>query len=290
MSDPQPYTPYGPYTSQQPVLQNDGSYAYASPTQTGSPYQGPLSSASGAVVGQGIKDLPPYLANAPAAADAAPPGLLASALPAAGIAAGAYTGVQQFEGANKFGQGKPLSFQEQVALALPTGGFSFLANPLQKLLGIGHHDADTTNRMGLKNQLASGPLGASLSFQGNSGPLSLGRAGYNVDFTNPLSQQAVGYANPLASILAQNSGDHFGKSQNDLAGEIANTIMQGANNTQDVKNNILSLAHKLNLKPAAVKAGLQHLHDTQQLNDNQLQASLQAVENLTHGKGAQIKA
>lgn len=52
-------------------------------------------------------------------------------LPAAGLAAGAYTGYQQLKGLQSAYKGKDLLFQQQAALALPTFGASFLYNPIK---------------------------------------------------------------------------------------------------------------------------------------------------------------
>jgi len=59
-------------------------------------------------------------------------------LSAGGIAAGAATGAEQGLGVANFAQGKPLNIGQQAALALPTFGLSFLANPIENALGIGH--------------------------------------------------------------------------------------------------------------------------------------------------------
>ena len=58
---------------------------------------------------------------------------LGSFLPAAGIAAGLYTGLQQFGGAKKAFSGDKLSTKEQAALALPTFGASLLFNHIPGL-------------------------------------------------------------------------------------------------------------------------------------------------------------
>lgn len=57
----------------------------------------------------------------------------ASFLPAMGVAAGAYTGMQQFGGAKNAFQGKKLSGMQQAALALPTFGMSLLWNHIPGL-------------------------------------------------------------------------------------------------------------------------------------------------------------
>lgn len=63
-----------------------------------------------------------------------------SILPAAGIAAGAYTGYQQLQGARNALQGDDLTFQQQAALALPTFGTSFLYNPVKDYFGWGNQN------------------------------------------------------------------------------------------------------------------------------------------------------
>lgn len=50
-----------------------------------------------------------------------------------GVLAGAYTGKLQYEGLKDVSQGNKMGLKEQVALALPTFGTSFLYNPAKKL-------------------------------------------------------------------------------------------------------------------------------------------------------------
>ncbi len=59
-------------------------------------------------------------------------GATGSLLGAAGLAAGAYTGYQQFKGAKNVLKGGDLSTMQQIALALPTFGASFAYNPIKK--------------------------------------------------------------------------------------------------------------------------------------------------------------
>lgn len=59
------------------------------------------------------------------------------AMPALGALLAAEVGTQGWEGVNKIRKGKDLSFREQVALALPTFGTSFLYNPVK-----GYFDKD----------------------------------------------------------------------------------------------------------------------------------------------------
>lgn len=59
---------------------------------------------------------------------------LGSMLPAAGIAAGLYTGMQQFGGIKNAFKGKKLSGMQQAALALPTFGASLLWNHIPGLV------------------------------------------------------------------------------------------------------------------------------------------------------------
>lgn len=70
----------------------------------------------------------PIMSTMPAAS-----GIGAALLPAAGIAAGAYTGLEQIKGGANVLKGKDLSFTQQAALALPTFGLSFAYNPIKKM-------------------------------------------------------------------------------------------------------------------------------------------------------------
>jgi len=90
----------------------------------------------------------PIASTVPAAAHSygmlglnAAPGTVGGAfLPAAGVAAGAYTGMQQGKGLLNAVKGKDMSFQEEAALALPTFGLSFAVDPVKKLFGGGRHE------------------------------------------------------------------------------------------------------------------------------------------------------
>lgn len=60
----------------------------------------------------------------------------ASFLPTLGLAAGAYTGKEQFTGLKNFAEGEDLSITQKAALALPTFGLSLFSDQLSDLFGL----------------------------------------------------------------------------------------------------------------------------------------------------------
>lgn len=129
------------------------------------------------------------------------------ALPAAGIAAGAYTGYQQGKGIYDAMKGEDLDMQQQIALALPTFGASFLYNPVKKLFGGLHPEQKDRNEY-IKQ----------MSEKGLSG---LDSKAYNVDFTKEGVGEAVGAANPLAAITTDSD-----KKRSDAAGMMVNSMIE----------------------------------------------------------------
>jgi hypothetical protein len=102
----------------------------------GNPFSGASASATGAPVTPEIVSatrVAPTATNGTLGLTAAPGTVGGSFLPALGVAAGAYTGAQQIGGVARAVKGDDLSLQQQIALALPTFGTSFLYNPLKKL-------------------------------------------------------------------------------------------------------------------------------------------------------------
>lgn len=156
---------------------------------------------------------PPVLAAATATPNA--PGLFAAggpALQSAGIAAGAYTGYQQAQGAANALKNKPLSVQEQVALALPTFGASFLVNPAQKFFGSGK-DGAQQDRDAIRAQMKEvGLIGDDYMLNG----VDIGKDGghleadglhtYDVDFNKEGAGQQVADLNALGAILSGGGG------------------------------------------------------------------------------------
>ncbi len=66
---------------------------------------------------------------------------------------------------------------------------------------------------------------------------------YDTDSSNPLTSQAIGLINPLASLLAGENP----KATSDLAGMLTNAVMSSAENLEDVRKNVLKIVSNLGL-------------------------------------------
>lgn len=168
---------------------------------------------------------------------------LGQALSAAAIAHGGY-GLAKNWGEGDWKQGA-MSGAEMAAGLYPfLGPWSLAAIPIGAGLGAihtGRTNEGTIGRNSIREFLASrgvSPEAGYLNlptgerFQMTSG--GGGSGNYNVDQANPLSGQAVGFANPLGEIIS--SGDD--KFAGQTAGWYSNAALQGAANEQDVLNNI----------------------------------------------------
>lgn len=193
---------------------------------------------------------------------------------------------EAFSAYNNLRGGRGLSDQQSIALALPTFGGSLAFNTVT---GAGKHK-DVYQRMGVKKQLDAAGLGKDLSWQGAGGQtLSLKDAQYNTDTSNPLMNQATGYANPFAFAFADQlgMGDQTRKGATDLAGQISNTITKGAKSVDDVKNNILGFIKTMNITPDQIRAKMKEMVERKVISQDEADAFNAAVTNLVSGKGGQ---
>lgn len=156
-------------------------------------------------------------------------------LAGAGVAAGAATGLAQGLGVSNFAQGKPLSLGEQGALALPTFGLSFLANPIEGLIGHGanyydakqrqldlEHIAEQLNGKGSKTLSFQKPDGSTYSV--NSTDFRHDPTTFNYDQSSPTMAQDIGAGNAAAALLGFKPGS---KQFTDWSGLIANASKNG---------------------------------------------------------------
>lgn len=160
------------------------------------------------------------------AGSSASPSIASSVLPAAGIAAGAYTGYQQIKGVENALRNKPMDFQQQAALALPTFGASFLYNPVRKFFGSGKGKEQVARDSYRSSMRDSGLIDKDYLWTDTTGKkfdfgLDGKKQNYNVDFSRPGVSDVVAGANPLAMILTGQGG----KLRSDLAGQITNAVM-----------------------------------------------------------------
>ncbi|MCB0346314.1 MAG: hypothetical protein KDD66_14440 [Bdellovibrionales bacterium] len=115
------------------------------------------------------------------------------------------------------------------------------------------------------------------------------RAPYDVDFSNPLSPEAVGWAQPLAAVLT--GGDE--KLRTDLTGYLVNAAQSNANSLADVQRNIQAFLVKINATPEAIAQGLAQLHQAGKLSAEEYAAYLHGFKTLltsTDSSGRQLAA
>lgn len=158
-------------------------------------------------------------------------------LGAAGAAAGAATGLEQGLGVKNFLEGNDLSLTEQAALALPTFGLSFLANPISDFLGLGHsenyydaknrqrqleHIAEALNGDGSKDLTFTKPDGSAYTV--NSSDFRHNQDMFNYDQSSSNMAEDIGAANAAAYLLGFKPGD---KQFTDWAGLLANAHKNG---------------------------------------------------------------
>ena len=158
-------------------------------------------------------------------------------LGASGAASGALTGLEQGLGVKNFLEGNDLSLTEQAALALPTFGLSFLANPISDFLGLGHsqnyydaknrqlqleHIAEALNGDGSKDLTFTKPDGSAYTV--NSSDFRHNQDIFNYDQSSSNMQEDIGAANAAAYLLGFKPGD---KDFTDWAGLLANAHKNG---------------------------------------------------------------
>jgi hypothetical protein len=158
------------------------------------------------------------------------------ALPAAGIAAGAYTGFQQAKGVYDAFKGEDLDWQQQAALALPTFGASFLYNPVKDLFDSGK-GKDQLARDEYRSQLQESKFIDDkynwTTADGKAYDMGLdgSKANYNVDFAKEGMGDVVGGVNPLSALMLADGTD---KQRSDLTGQLANAAVSSGDTTANI--------------------------------------------------------
>ena len=220
-----------------------------------------IAAATPAAVNAGAAGAAPAVPNIVSAtatptAAGAPFSLGGAALQGAGIAAGGYTGYQQFKGAENVLKGKDLDFQQQAALALPTFGLSFLANPIKDFFGTGKDKAQQ-RRDALREQWKEmGLIDEQYNIYNADGtPFNVGLDGgamleggaydgkrhyYDVNLDDPNQVALIPIADVLAALTGA-AGDK--KLTSDAAGYFVNAAMASG----DPQQNMLSYFQKLGL-------------------------------------------
>ncbi len=214
-------------------------------------------------------------------------GLLSAGSPlltASGVLAGAYTGYQQISGIQSALQNKPLSIQEQAALALPTFGASLVYNPIKEFFDSGKDSRqqardgfreygaeiglfkkpteEQQEQLGMEGnsyyaQLADGSFynvgtdgGAKLPNYGVNLDGKNERMTYDVDWSDPRAAESVSLLNPLGLMA-------FGDEYQQMMGHLWNAA---ASNTDSLSG------MKLNMQKFAADAGIDYQTGVKLLN------------------------
>lgn len=105
------------------------------------------------------------------------------------------------------------------------------------------------------------------------------RAPYDVDFSNPTSAEAVGWAQPIAAVLT--GGDE--KLRMDLTGYLVTAAQSNAESLAEVSRNIQAFLAKINASPEAIAEGLAQLHQAGKLSADEFAAYLHGFKSLLSG-------
>lgn len=102
------------------------------------------------------------------------------------------------------------------------------------------------------------------------------RFGYQVDFANPLSSQAIGWMQPLAEVMTQGNQ----KLKTDLLGYMVNAATSNAKSEEDVRANVISIYQQSKLNPEDVIAGLSELLQNGKIKEDNIPAYLNGIQTL----------
>lgn len=211
-----------------------------------------------------------------------------------GVIAGGIVGGQQLQGVGNFAQGKPMSFGQQAALALPTAGFSFLANPISSAFGGGKGKDQQARDAVRDNLVKQGWAGEGAKIDAPWGTVDLYNDGgyryknqdgterpvYNTDPSDPNAAQAIGWLNPLTHIM----GDGDAKLASDFANQIYSEITKdGTKDINVIKSRVIDLYNKFQLKPSLVRDAV----NSMKLDQGTKDAFFAAIDNLKKKQGGQ---
>lgn len=158
-------------------------------------------------------------------------------LPAAGIVAGAYTGVQQARGLNSLAHGDNPSAIQHAALFPITGGFDNLVGPVKRFFGSGKGPDQQARDQVRKTLQEKGVIDENFQIENPDGSkFNIGKDGknqaYNVDLTKKDAGAVVGLLNP-AGFLVSNGNK---KLNSDFTGYFANAALSSDDKLQAVRN------------------------------------------------------
>lgn len=211
-------------------------------------------------------------------------GILGTLGPIAAAPLAAMTAQNTVSGVGKITRGEHLSGMEQAALALPTFGLSFAANPIMDFFGSGK-DKDQQKRDAIRsNAQQQGFIDENYQLDlGNGRKYDLGLDGsvqdYNIDFSNPAASIGVQYFKPFATLLA--GGDK--KGTDDFTGILYNNLTNHGAITDpvEIRNQALRLAAHLGLSPSQFLQSLEQYRGG--MGDDETNALISVVNSLRPG-------
>lgn len=216
-------------------------------------------------------------------------------LTAAGVIAGAYTGYQQITGLQQALQNKPLSWQQQAALALPTFGASLVYNPIREFFDSGKSERqqqrdsyreygaeiglffkpsdEQAGQLGLDagsyyTQLADGSYynvgtdgGAKLPNYGVNIDKQTERSTYDIDWSDPRVNESVSMLNPVGLMI-------FGEEYQNMMGHMWNAAASNTDTLSGMKQNIQKFAADAGVDYETGIKLLNQYKDAGKINDN----------------------
>jgi hypothetical protein len=102
---------------------------------------------------------------------------------------------------------------------------------------------------------------------------------YEVDMTNPLTAQAIGFANPLAQLVS--GGDK--KLATAFAGYFANAAISNASSPEDVRQNMLAIFSKFKASPEQTLGALQQLGNAGKITAKEYAAYANGMSTMMRG-------
>lgn len=219
-------------------------------------------------------------------------GLMSSALPAAGIVAGAATGLMQGKGLKKAFKGDKMNLGEQAALALPTFGLSFVANKFASGKGGKQQERDA-----FRNELEGKGI---LSKIGKSHKLDLGNGemydiGNDIGTTRDVGGKKYQEFELSPEEYAQN-GDLVSQSEalaaalspsKNIRQSFAGYLTRAAAKTKDPQEFLKGLFNKAGLTPQQAEAAIAERAGQGQYSDMNAQEAdmyarqrMSAIQNL----------
>lgn len=207
---------------------------------------------------------------------------ISPAIPAlAAIPLAAEVATQSWEGVRKAMDGKNLSTREQIALALPTFGGSFLYNPIKKQFGSGKGAAQLRRDEARKyirdnTGIYEGEDGLIPVANGQYYDTRVGGPSYNINWKDKTAGTRVGAAAPLAIALAGGADE---TTRRQIQSELANALNAG---NGDIRANLETLYRNSGLDRNQIWEGIEMAYQEGKISREDADAA-QADTDLVYG-------